>query len=97
MHIFFSQPSEYGRVAATKLEQQARNAALSMMSAIIQKTTDIMILAREKAEEVCCAEILNKSSIVNILLPLVLSHISPLATIDSRVSLLISLYNYNKI
>lgn len=45
-----------------------------------------MILAREKAEEVCCAEILNKSSIVNILLPLVLSHISPLATIDSRVS-----------
>lgn len=81
----YSQPSEYGRVATTKLEQQARNAALSMMSAIIQRAANLMILAREKAEEVSSAEILNKSCVVNTLLPLVLAHISPLATIDSRV------------
>lgn len=89
---YCSQPSEHGRVATTKFEQQARNTALSMMGAIIQKAANLMILAREKAEEVSSAEILNKSCIVNTLLPLVLAHISPLATIDSRVSTLFSLF-----
>lgn len=88
----FSQPSEYGKAAKTKMELQARNAALSMMGTIIQKSVSLMVLAREKAEEVSSAEILSKSSIVNTLLPLILAHISPLATSDSRVRILI----YNK-
>lgn len=85
---YYSQPSECGRAATTKLEQQARNAGLSMMSAVIHKATNLMILARERAEEICSAEILSKSCIVKTLLPLVLTYISPLATSDSRVSLI---------
>lgn len=82
---WYSQPSECGRVATTKVEQQARNAALSMMNAIMQKAVQLMILARETAEEVSSVQILSKSCIVNTLVPLVLAHISPLATSDSRV------------
>lgn len=85
MIFFFSQPLEYGRTATTKLEQQARSSALSMTSAIIQKASNLMILAREKAEEIPASDILSRSCVVTILLPLVLAHISPLATSDSRV------------
>ncbi|XP_074033015.1 MYC binding protein highwire isoform X2 [Leptinotarsa decemlineata] len=82
--LYYSNPLEYGRAATTKLEQQARNTALSMTSSISQKASNLMVLAREKADEVPAAEILSKSCIVTTLLPLVLAHISPLATSDSK-------------
>ncbi|CAG9818959.1 unnamed protein product [Phaedon cochleariae] len=82
--LYYSNPLEYGRAATTKLEQQARNTALSMTSAIIEKTSNLMVIAREKADDVPSADILSKSCIVTTLLPLVLAHISPLATSDSK-------------
>ncbi|KAG5884565.1 hypothetical protein JTB14_006591 [Gonioctena quinquepunctata] len=82
--LYYSNPLEYGRAATSKLEQQARSTALSMTCAIVQKASNLMVLAREKAEEVPAAEILSKSCIVTTLLPLVLAHISPLATSDSK-------------
>lgn len=68
------------------MEQQARIAGLSMTSAIIQKSSNLLVSAREKADEVPAAEILSKSCIVTTLLPLVLAHISPLVTSDCKVS-----------
>lgn len=80
-----SNPVECGKTSTTKLEQQARKAALSMASAIIHNACDLMASAREKAEEISSAEILSNSYMVTTLLPLVLAHISPLATSDPRV------------
>ncbi|XP_056648043.1 E3 ubiquitin-protein ligase MYCBP2 isoform X1 [Diorhabda sublineata] len=82
--LYYSNPLESGRAATTKLEQQARVAALSMTSAIIQKASNLLVTAREKVEEVPSADILSKSCIVTTLLPLVLAHISPLVTSDSK-------------
>ena len=82
---YFSNPVECGKTSTTKLEQQARKAALSMASAIIQSACELMASAREKAEEMSSAEVLSNSYMVMTLLPLVLAHISPLATSDTRV------------
>nr|CAH7734761.1 unnamed protein product [Callosobruchus chinensis] len=82
--LYYSNPLEYGRAVTSKLEQQARNTALSLTSAVIQKSSSLMVLAREKVDEVNSADIISKSCIVTTLLPLVLAHISPLVTSDSR-------------
>ncbi|KAL3283878.1 hypothetical protein HHI36_018047 [Cryptolaemus montrouzieri] len=82
--LYYSNPMEYGKTSTTKLEQQARKAALSMTNAIVRKACGLMILAREKAEEVPSAEYLSNSCMVTTLLPLVVAHISPLATSDPR-------------
>jgi E3 ubiquitin-protein ligase MYCBP2 len=76
---------ECGKTSSTKLEQHARKAALTMASAIIQNACDLMASAREKADEISSAEVLSNSYVVTTLLPLVLAHISPLATSDPRV------------
>ncbi|KAK9891452.1 hypothetical protein WA026_014685 [Henosepilachna vigintioctopunctata] len=82
--LYYSNPIEYGKASTTKLEHQARKAALSMTSAIIRKACSLMTLAREKAEEIPSSEFLSGSCMVTTLLPLVVAHISSLATSDPR-------------
>ncbi|KAJ8975749.1 hypothetical protein NQ317_015371, partial [Molorchus minor] len=82
--LYYSNPLECGRTSTTKLEQQARKAALCMISAIVDRASKLMVLAREKGEDSRSASILSTSRIVITLLPLALAHISPLATSDSR-------------
>lgn len=45
----------------------------------------MLAIAREKADEVPSAEVLGNACVTTILLPLVMAHISPLATSDPRV------------
>lgn len=78
---------EYGKTSTTKLEQQARKAALSMTSAIFKKASELMTLARSRVEEVPSAEFLSTSCLVTTLLPLIGAHITPLVTSDPRVSI----------
>ncbi|CAH0546546.1 unnamed protein product [Brassicogethes aeneus] len=87
--LYYSKPIECGRPSTTKLEYQARKSALSIASIIIQNTCKLMVLAREKAEEIPSADILSNSCIVSTLLPLVLAYLSPLASSDSRSSVYI--------
>lgn len=56
-----------------------------MTAAIIQNSCNLLIMARERAEEVPSAEIISNACIIKTLLPLVMAHVSPLATSDPRV------------
>lgn len=56
-----------------------------MVTSVVQKTCSMLAIAREKADEVPSAEILGNACVTTILLPLVMAHISPLATSDPRV------------
>lgn len=81
-------------------EVQARKCALAMTATIIQRSNEIFALARERAEEVVATEVLGNATFVTTLLPLVMAHISPLATSDPRVknhhfSIHIFFYNHN--
>lgn len=67
-------------------EVQARKCTLAMTATIIQRSNEIFSLARERAEEVIANEVLGNATFVTTLLPLVMAHISPLATSDPRVS-----------
>lgn len=68
-------------------EVQAKKCALAMTTTIIQRSNEIFALAREKAEEVVTTEVLGSAPFVTTLLPLVMAHISPLATSDPRVNI----------
>lgn len=70
-------------------EVQARKCALAMTATIIQRSNEIFALARERAEEVVATEVLGNATFVTTLLPLVMAHISPLATSDPRVKIII--------
>lgn len=89
MQYYFSNPIECGKTSTSKLEYQARKTALTMTSSIIQNSAKLMMLAREKVEELPSASILSESCIVKTLLPLVLAHISPLASSDPKVNTVI--------
>ncbi|RLU27103.1 hypothetical protein DMN91_000902 [Ooceraea biroi] len=67
-------------------EVQARKCTLAMTATIIQRSNEIFSLARERAEEVIANEVLGNATFVTTLLPLVMAHISPLATSDPRSS-----------
>ncbi|CAH1132864.1 unnamed protein product [Ceutorhynchus assimilis] len=82
--LYYSNPIECGKTSTSKLEYQARKAALTMTSSIIQNASKLMMLAREKVEELPAANILSDSCIVKTLLPLVLAHVSPLASSDPK-------------
>ncbi|KAJ8916891.1 hypothetical protein NQ315_013359 [Exocentrus adspersus] len=82
--LYYSNPLDYGRSFTSKSEEQATRTALSVASKIIGKANDLMVLAREKSEEVPSASILSSSCFVTSLLPLVFAHLGPLATNDSR-------------
>lgn len=77
---------ECAKVTSTRLEQQARKGALSMTSSIVHSCCSLLSMAREKADEVSTTEILSNACVVTTLLPLIMAHISPLATSDPRVS-----------
>ncbi|KAK9703659.1 PHR domain [Popillia japonica] len=82
--LYYSNPAECARISSNKLEQYARKGALSMTTSIIQNSSHLLILAREKADEIPCGDILNNACIIKTLLPLVMAHISSLATSDPR-------------
>jgi len=75
-------------------EVQARKCTLAMTTTIIQRSNEIFSLARERAEEVIANEVLGNATFVTTLLPLVMAHISPLATSDPRVSNSENFLNY---
>jgi hypothetical protein len=57
-----------------------------MTAAIVQRCNDLMALALERAEDQIATEVLGSACIITTLLPLVLANISPLVTLDPRVS-----------
>lgn len=68
------------------VEVQARKYILAMTTTIIQRTNEILALARERVEEMKSIDILGNATFVTTLLPLVIAHIGPLASSDPRVS-----------
>lgn len=57
-----------------------------MTAAVVQRCNDLMALALERAEDQIATEVLGSACIITTLLPLVLANISPLVTLDPRVS-----------
>jgi len=86
--LYYSNPQDSDGQHTNKAmaEVQARKCTLAMTATIIQRSNEIFSLARERAEEVIANEVLGNATFVTTLLPLVMAHISPLATSDPRVS-----------
>ncbi|XP_032681448.1 E3 ubiquitin-protein ligase MYCBP2 isoform X17 [Odontomachus brunneus] len=86
--LYYSNPqsSDGQHTNKAMAEVQARKCTLAMTSTIIQRSNEIFSLARERAEEVIANEVLSNATFVTTLLPLVMTHISPLATSDPRSS-----------
>ncbi|PNF26946.1 hypothetical protein B7P43_G12700 [Cryptotermes secundus] len=84
--LYYSNPqdSESQQTSKAWAELQACKCTLSMTSAIIQRCNDLMALARERAEDQIATEVLGNACVLTTLLPLILAHISPLATLDPR-------------
>ncbi|KAG9437358.1 E3 ubiquitin-protein ligase MYCBP2 isoform X10 [Apis mellifera carnica] len=84
--LYYSNPqdSDGQQTSKAMAEVQARKCALAMTATIIQRSNEIFALARERAEEVVATEVLGNATFVTTLLPLVMAHISPLATSDPR-------------
>ncbi|XP_076245488.1 MYC binding protein highwire [Calliopsis andreniformis] len=84
--LYYSNPqdSDSQHTSKAMAEVQARKCTLAMTATIIQRSNEILALAREKAEEVVATEVLGNATFVTTLLPLVMAHISPLATSDPR-------------
>jgi E3 ubiquitin-protein ligase MYCBP2 len=80
------QDSESQQTSKAWAELQACKCTLSMTAAIVQRCNDLMALALERAEDQIATEVLGNACIITTLLPLVLANISPLATLDPRVS-----------
>lgn len=80
------QDSESQQTSKAWAELQACKCTLSMTSAIVQRCNDLMALARERADDQIATEVLGSACVLTTLLPLILAHISPLATLDPRVS-----------
>ncbi|KAF2894693.1 hypothetical protein ILUMI_11479 [Ignelater luminosus] len=55
-----------------------------MTSSIVHSCCSLLSMAREKVDEVSTTEILSNACVVTTLLPLIMAHISPLATSDPR-------------
>lgn len=89
--LYYSNPqdSDGQQTSKAMAEVQARKCALAMTATIIQRSNEIFALARERAEEVVATEVLGNATFVTTLLPLVMAHISPLATSDPRVKIII--------
>lgn len=97
--LYYSNPqdSDGQQTSKAMAEVQARKCALAMTATIIQRSNEIFALARERAEEVIATEVLGNATFVTTLLPLVMAHISPLATSDPRVKIIIfhRIFSYN--
>lgn len=95
--MYYSNPQDSDGQHTNKAmaEVQARKCTLAMTATIIQRSNEIFSLARERAEEVVANEVLGNATFVTTLLPLVMAHISPLATSDPRVSVFETFFNLN--
>ncbi|XP_076623337.1 MYC binding protein highwire isoform X2 [Colletes latitarsis] len=84
--LYYSNPqdSDGQHTSKAMAEVQARKSTLAMTATIIQRSNEILALARERAEEMVATEVLGNATFVTTLLPLVMAHISPLATSDPR-------------
>lgn len=67
------------------MEMQARKTTLTLAGAIVSRTSDLLALARERAEEITVSDVLGSACLITTLLPLMVAHISPLAVSDPRV------------
>ena len=65
-------------------EQQARKSALTMAGSIVRVATELMIMGLGVGDE-SAIEVLGTAPLITMLLPLVLSHIGPVATSDPKV------------
>ncbi|XP_063987126.1 E3 ubiquitin-protein ligase MYCBP2 isoform X2 [Diachasmimorpha longicaudata] len=86
-HILYyanPQDSESPQTSKAIGEMQARKCTLAMTTTIIHRANEILSLARDRAEDLVTAEVLGNATFVTTLLPLVMAHISPLATSDPR-------------
>ncbi|XP_058809373.1 E3 ubiquitin-protein ligase MYCBP2-like [Phymastichus coffea] len=84
--LYYSNPLDTNDQHASKAmaEVQARKCTLAMTATIIQRSNDILALAREKADDVDIYEIFGNATFVTTLLPLTMAYIIPLATSDPR-------------
>ncbi|XP_076385847.1 MYC binding protein highwire isoform X12 [Megachile rotundata] len=84
--LYYSNPqdSDGQHTSKAMAEVQARKCTLAMTTTVIQRSNEILALARERAEEVVAAEVLGNATFITTLLPLVMAYISPLATSDPR-------------
>ena len=91
--LYYSHPPDSEGENTNKAipETQARKCTLAMTTTIMQRVNEIFALAREKAEEVVASEVLGNATFVTTLLPLLMAYITPLATFDPRV--IIVLFN----
>lgn len=67
------------------MEMQARKTTLTLTGTVVSRCTELLALARERAEEVTSTDVLGSACLITTLLPVMLAHISPLATSDPRV------------
>ncbi|XP_011315230.1 E3 ubiquitin-protein ligase MYCBP2 isoform X2 [Fopius arisanus] len=84
--LYYANPQDCESPQTSKAigEMQARKCTLSMTTTIIHRANEILSLARDRAEDMTTAQILGNATFVTTLLPLVMAHISPLATSDPR-------------
>lgn len=86
--LYYSNPQDSNDQHTSKAiaEEQARKCTLAMTATIIQRSNEVLALAREKAEDIEVHEILGNTAFVTTLLPLTAAYIIPLASFDLRVS-----------
>lgn len=94
----FSQHS--GRIA---VEDEARQCTLTVVATIIQKCTELLVLARENSSNsvsyspgVSPWEILGQACAFNMLLPNVFAHVSSLVSADPKVNFISSFWVFYK-
>ncbi|XP_064119634.1 E3 ubiquitin-protein ligase MYCBP2-like isoform X5 [Macrobrachium nipponense] len=83
--MYYSTPQDPESQQSTReiAEQQARKSALAMVGSIVRVATELMIMGLGVGDETA-VEVLGSAPLLTMLLPLVLSHVGPLATSDPR-------------
>lgn len=84
--MYYCNSTDASKSTSAMLDNNSRKAGLTMATSIIQQSCKLLALAREKADEVPVIDVLNNACIVRTLLPMVLAHMSLLAS-DPHVSL----------
>lgn len=84
--LYYSNPKEIETPQTNQavIEMQARKCTLAMTTTIVHRSNEILALAREKVEDLGTTAVIESSPFITTLLPLVIAHINPLATLDSR-------------
>lgn len=69
------------------MEQLARKISLNLATEMMSRTSDVLVRSKQRVNDVNFNwdSILGSSAMMTILLPLVLSHVSRLATTDVKV------------